>query len=65
MPLVKAFVERVPIYTEVEIAYRYARHFRYGAITGTNGKTTITSLLYEMLRRKGDALVAGNIGYPL
>ena len=36
-----------------------------GAITGTNGKTTITSLLYEMLRRKGDALVAGNIGYPL
>ncbi len=66
VPLVKAFVEKgVPIYTEVEIAYRYAKHFRYGAITGTNGKTTITSLLYEMLRRKGDALVAGNIGYPL
>lgn len=66
VPIVKAFVQKqVPIYTEVEIAARYARHFRYGAITGTNGKTTITSLLYEMLKRKGNALVAGNIGCPL
>lgn len=66
VPLVNALVEQgVPIYTEIEIAYRYARHFRYGAVTGTNGKTTITSLLYAMLKRKGNALVAGNIGYPL
>ena len=66
VPIVKAFVEKkVPIYTEVEIAYRFAKKFSYGAVTGTNGKTTITSMLYEMLKRKGNALVAGNIGFPL
>ena len=64
--IVAAFVEKqVPIYTEVEIAYRFAKKFQYGAVTGTNGKTTITSLLYEMLKRKGNGLVAGNIGFPL
>ena len=66
VPIVAAFVEKqVPIYTEVEIAYRFAKKFQYGAVTGTNGKTTITSLLYEMLKRKGNGLVAGNIGFPL
>ena len=35
----------VKIYTEIEIAYRYAKKFHYGAVTGTNGKTTITSML--------------------
>ncbi len=60
------FVEHhVPIYTEIEIAYRYAKEFTYGAVTGTNGKTTITTLLYELLRYRGNALAAGNIGTPL
>ena len=53
----KHFVEKgVPVYTEVEIGYRYAKHFRYGAVTGTNGRTTVTSLLYEMLKAQGNAL---------
>lgn len=66
VPFVKYFVDHgVKIYTEIEIAYRYAPYFRYAAITGTNGKTTITSLLYEMLQYNHKALVAGNIGYPL
>lgn len=64
--IVRYFVEHeIAIYTEIEIAYRYANGFRYGAITGTNGKTTITTMLYEMLKKKGQAIVAGNIGYPL
>ena len=64
--IVKHFVEQnIPVYTEIEIAYRFAKGFRYGAVTGTNGKTTITSLLYEMVKRKGKGEVAGNIGYPL
>ena len=64
--IVRHFMEKgVPIYTEVEIGYRYASRFHYGAVTGTNGKTTITSLIYEMLKRKGAALAAGNIGIPL
>lgn len=65
-PLIHYFVTKnVPIYTEIEIAYRYAKNFTYGAITGTNGKTTITSILYELLSYNNNALVAGNIGTPL
>lgn len=65
-PFVKYFVEKkTPIYTEIEIAYRYGKNFHYGAITGTNGKTTITTLLYEMLKKHGKAEAAGNIGTPL
>lgn len=66
VPFIAYFVEKkVPIYTEIEIAYRYAPNFIYGAITGTNGKTTITSILYELLVYNNNALVAGNIGTPL
>ncbi len=57
--------KKIPIYTEIEIAYWYAPHFTYGAITGTNGKTTITSMLYALLQYNKQALVAGNIGIPL
>lgn len=66
VPFIKHFVDNnVTIYTEIEIAYRYAPRFMYGAITGTNGKTTITSILYELLKYNNKALVAGNIGTPL
>ena len=66
VPIVKYFKEQgVPIYTEIEIAYRFAPEFRYAAVTGTDGKTTVTTLLYEMLNAKQKALVAGNIGTPL
>ena len=66
VPFVAYFVEQnVKIYTEVEIGYRYAKNFHYGAVTGTNGKTTITTMLYEMLQHNGKAIVAGNIGWPL
>lgn len=66
VPIVKHFQEAgVPIYTEIEIAYRFAPGFKYAAVTGTDGKTTVTTLLYEMLNAKEKALVAGNIGTPL
>lgn len=54
------------IVCEIDVAYQYAPSFAYGAITGTNGKTTTTSLLAEMLKRKNpQATAAGNIGLPL
>lgn len=66
VPFVKYFVDNnVKIYTEIEIAYRYAKKFNYGAISGTNGKTTITTLLYEMMKVSHNAYAAGNIGLPL
>lgn len=66
-PLIAYFVDKgVPMYTEIETAYRLAPHFEYGAVTGTDGKTTITTLLYEMLASKDEnARAAGNIGVPL
>ena len=66
VPFVTYFVDhKIKILTEVEIGYRYAKKFHYGAVTGTNGKTTITTMLYEMLKHNGKAIVAGNIGWPL
>lgn len=65
-PLVVALQATNFIYTEIEVASWFAPHFTYGAITGTNGKTTTTTILYEMLKRQyDDALVAGNIGTAL
>ena len=67
-PIVKRLNERnIPIITEIELAYQVSKPQHYIAITGTNGKTTTTSLVYEILKQAyGDkALVGGNIGTPL
>jgi UDP-N-acetylmuramoylalanine--D-glutamate ligase len=59
----------VPVRAEIELASDMAR--RAGrpsvvAITGTNGKTTVTTLVTSMLRASGrDAIAAGNIGVPM
>ncbi len=58
--------EGIQIINEIELALRFAKEYTVGAITGTNGKTTTTSLLWEMLKRKDEkAIAAGNIGLPL
>lgn len=50
---------------ETELAFRFLRG-RVVAITGTNGKTTTTALIYELLKDAGlHAQVGGNIGTPL
>ncbi|MCL1816141.1 MAG: UDP-N-acetylmuramoyl-L-alanine--D-glutamate ligase [Clostridiales bacterium] len=55
----------IPIWGELELAYRFAQA-PFIAITGTNGKTTTTALLGYILQRAGfKVLVAGNIGDPL
>ncbi|MBR0113344.1 MAG: UDP-N-acetylmuramoyl-L-alanine--D-glutamate ligase [Clostridia bacterium] len=57
----------VPVITEIELAYRVAKPQHYVAITGTNGKTTTTTVVYEILKNAfpGKAHVCGNIGTPL
>lgn len=57
----------IPVITEIELAYLVSKAQHYIAITGTNGKTTTTTLVYEILRNAygNKALVGGNIGIPL
>ena len=65
-PLDAARKAGVPIVSEIEAALWFLEGQRYVAITGTNGKTTTTSLtarLFEALGRT--AIAAGNIGTPL
>ena len=50
--LVHSVEQNAKIYTEIEVAYHYAKNFNYAAVTGTDGKTTVTTLLYEMLNRQ-------------
>lgn len=58
----EALKKNIEIITEVELAYRISEAPFIG-ITGTNGKTTTTTLIYEMLKRGGKKpLIAGNIG---
>lgn len=66
-PLVaKAEELHIPILTEVELAYQVAECPIVG-ITGTNGKTTTTTMIGLLLnqeRSAGKAHLAGNIGFP-
>lgn len=56
---------RIPVWSEIELAWRFLRG-KLIAITGSNGKTTTTSLTGHILERAGiPAIVAGNIGTPL
>lgn len=62
-PMVQKAMElNIPIMTEVELAYQISEAPFIG-ITGTNGKTTTTTLIFEMLKEGNKLpLIAGNIG---
>ena len=62
-PMIQKAIEMgIPVITEVELAYQISEA-PFVAITGTNGKTTTTTLVFDMLK-KGEKLplIAGNIG---
>ena len=65
-PLSKRCEKRgVPVLGEIEFASRFVSE-PVVAVTGTNGKTTVTTLLGDMLQRSGfKTFVGGNIGNPL
>ncbi|MGH4123791.1 MAG: UDP-N-acetylmuramoyl-L-alanine--D-glutamate ligase [Clostridium sp.] len=63
----KARQFKVPVINEMELAFRY---FPTGVtiigVTGTNGKTTTTKIIYEFLKKASkSAFLMGNIGYPV
>lgn len=64
-PLDLARSRGVAVWSEIELAWRFLRG-KLVAITGSNGKTTTTSLVAHILKNAGvPTLVGGNIGVPL
>jgi len=52
----------IPVISEIEFAGRYAKGKKI-CITGSNGKTTVTNLIYHMLKKAGmNAAMTGNVG---
>lgn len=66
-PLLRVATDRgIRIWSELELGVRYLDRNPLVAITGTNGKTTTTTLLASILETGGfPAVAAGNIGLPL
>jgi len=62
-PLVNLIREkRIPVISEIEFAGRYAGGKKI-CVTGSNGKTTVTNLLYHMLKKAGmNVAMTGNVG---
>ncbi len=63
-PIVRKIRERgIPVISEMEFAGRYLNGARCICITGSNGKTTTTSLIYKIMRDAGaNVALGGNIG---
>jgi UDP-N-acetylmuramoylalanine--D-glutamate ligase len=66
-PFILRLKERgIPVYTEIELGYQVAKKQNYIAVTGTNGKTTTVSLLYDVFKAQYSYVhLAGNVGTPL
>lgn len=66
-PFILRLKERkIPVYTEIELAFQVAKKQHYIAITGTNGKTTTVTLIEKILKGQyPNVHLAGNVGYPL
>ena len=64
--VVKAQELNIPVINEVEVAYHFLPNVKIIGITGSNGKTTTTTLTYEILKEANLPVhLGGNIGYPL
>lgn len=65
LPVVEQMkMKGIPVWGEIELAYTYGKG-NILAITGTNGKTTTTTLLGEIMKQAADSVyVVGNIGTP-
>ena len=63
--IVQGFFKRnIPVYSEVEAAFWFNKSMIIG-VTGSNGKTTTTTLIGEILKEAdSQTIVAGNIGQP-
>lgn len=64
--ILKLKSKNIEIIGEVELAYRLSQNPMFIGITGTNGKTTTTSLVGEIFKKANiDTYIVGNIGNPV
>jgi UDP-N-acetylmuramoylalanine--D-glutamate ligase len=62
--VVKLREKGIPVISEIELAYRYKGDSKIIAITGSNGKSTTTTLINHICKHAGlDCALVGNIGY--
>jgi UDP-N-acetylmuramoylalanine--D-glutamate ligase len=60
--IIKLHEKSIPVISEIEFAGRYATGIKI-CITGSNGKTTVTNLIYHILKKAGkNAAMTGNVG---
>ena len=67
-PLIKKAIElNIEVVNEIEVGYTFLpKGVKIIAVTGSNGKTTTTTLCYEFIKAMGKKVhLGGNIGYPL
>lgn len=63
--LIEAYRRNLAVWSEIELASQFIVNPVIG-VSGTNGKTTVTTLIGELLRAGNkEVVVSGNIGYPL
>jgi UDP-N-acetylmuramoylalanine--D-glutamate ligase len=56
----------IPVISEIELAYRHKGRSRILGITGSNGKTTTTTLAYHICKHGGlDCALVGNVGFSI
>lgn len=64
-PLRWAWEEKIPVISELELGYMFCRA-PIIAVTGTNGKSTVSTLIYEMFKANNiNSFLLGNIGRPI
>lgn len=63
--IVEAKKRGIEVIGDIELFYRMFPKNKYVAITGTDGKTTTTTLLYQIIKQEQKTVVGGNIGTPI
>lgn len=64
--LQQARQKEIPVFSELDFALNFAKPKKIIAVTGTNGKTTTTTLIYNIIKKAyKNTFVAGNIGFAI
>ena len=62
----KAFEYGISVINEIEVAYHFLPKVKLICVTGSNGKTTTTTIIYNMIKRyTPNCFMCGNMGIPL